>query len=162
MSLLLLAALSSAPASEGQEGFGIYAVNPDLTTGTLEFFREIYVSPDSFPTQVDPIESTGEGFGTLEIENKTTASQLVHVNGVKVGVVGPLTTAKIHRMKQGVYTVKQEAPNGFTFEKKVPTVAGHAFDPTEGRLQPAPEVKPVPMPVGEKPEGLEDSLPAGQ
>ena len=63
MNLLLLAALSTLPASEGHHGFGIYDVNPDLTTGDLEFFREVFVSPDAFPTQVDPLESSGDGFG---------------------------------------------------------------------------------------------------
>ena len=154
MSLFLLAALSSAPASEGHIGFGIYDVNPDLTTGNLEFFREIYVSPDVFPSQIDPVESTGEGFGTLEIENKTTAWQLVHVNEVKVGIVGPLTTARIHSMKEGVYTVALEAPNGFIYEKSITTVEGGAFDPAEGGLLRTPDVRPVDMPVGDKPDEL--------
>jgi hypothetical protein len=164
MSLLLIAALSSAPASEGHHGFGIYDVNPDLTTGDLEYFREIFVSPDAFPTQVDPLESAGDGFGVLEIENKTTASNVVHINGVKVGIVGPLTTAKIHRMKVGTYTVTQEAPNGFTYDKTVSTVEaeGAAFDPAEGTMKPDPAVTPAVMPVVEKPEMVpleDDSAP---
>lgn len=163
MSLLLIAALSSAPASEGHHGFGIYAVNPDLTTGDLEFFREIFVSPDAFPTQVDPLESTGDGFGVLEIQNKTSASNLVHINGVKVGVVGPLTTARVHRMKEGTYTVTQQAPNGFTYDKKVATVAAEtaAFDPAQGTMKPDPAVTPAVMPVGDVPEmvPLEDAAP---
>ena len=154
MSLFLLAALSSAPASEGHVGFGIYDVNPDLTTGNLEFFREIYVSPEAFPSQIDPVESTGEGFGTLENENKTTAWQLVHVNEVKVGVVGPLTTAKIHRMKEGSYTVSFEAPNGFIYEKSISTVEVGDFDPAEGGMLRTPDVAPVDMPVGDKPDEL--------
>lgn len=152
MNLLLLAALSTLPASEGHHGFGIYDVNPDLTTGDLEFFREVFVSPDAFPTQVDPLESSGEGFGVLLIENPITASQIIHVNGVKVGIVGPLTTAKVHRMKEGTYTVSFEAPNGFTYERVVATIeAETAHHPADGAMKPDPAVQPAEMPKGEPP-----------
>ena len=81
---------------------------------------------------------------------------------MKVGIVGPLTTAKVHRMKEGTYTVSFEAPNGFTYERVVATIEPETtHHPADGGMKPDPAVQPAEMPKGEPPEEmtpLEDAV----
>jgi len=155
--LLLLSTLSLAHA-EGSEGFGIWNVDPTYTTGNLEYFLEIFVDAEDFPTQVEPkTAAEGGGTGSLHIENKSTTFEFISINGVKVGRLGPLTTAEVHNLPSGSYDVTIEYPHGFTYTKAIHTVSD--FDPATDTLQPSDEVTPVPLPtVEEVPEALQDKV----
>lgn len=157
--LFLLSALSLAHA-EGSEGFGIWNVDPTYTTGNLEYFLEIYVDGEEFPSQVEPkLADKAGGTGSLHIENKSTTFEFISINGVKVGRLGPLTTAEVHNLTAGTYEVTIEYPHGFTYTKDVQTMGGESFDPETDTLQPSPDVVPVPLPTpDELPEAIEDKL----
>ena len=162
--LLLLSTLSLAHA-EGSEGFGIWNVDPTYTTGNLEYFLEIFVDAEEFPKQVSPkLADKAGGTGSLHIENKSTTFEFISINGVKVGRLGPLTTAEVHNLPAGTYDVTIEYPHGFSYTKTMHTTGtGEAFDPSEAPLQPTDEVQPVPLPtVDEVPEALQEKAPEGE
>ncbi|HJN74408.1 MAG TPA: hypothetical protein QGF58_10795 [Myxococcota bacterium] len=156
--LLLLSALSLAHA-EGSEGFGIWNVDPTYTTGNLEFFLEVFVDAEQFPSQVEPKQADeAGGTGDLHIQNKSTTFEFISINGVKVGRLGPLTTAEVHNLPAGSYDVTIEYPHGFSYTKQMHTTGG-TFDPETEVLVPSDEVVPVPMPtVDEVPEAIRDKV----
>ena len=137
--LLLLLALSAPAFASGDKGFGPFAPNPTYTTGKLEFFLEIYVDPEQVASQIEPTAPpqapgpdpvTGEPApalhtpisGDLVIKNATQSWVDVKVNGVKVGRIGPLTTAVMHGMRSGVYDVTFTLPNGYSWTDSKNTV----------------------------------------
>ena len=152
MTLLLLSLLSAPQANDGSEGFGIWQVDPTYTTGALEYFLEIYVDPAEFAGQVKPTEADGEGQGQLHIKNTSSTFQYISINGVKVGRLGPLTTAKVHGLAAGTYEVTKEYPHGFVYTATVHTLP----EGFEG-IQHDPAVKPAEMPVpDEVPEAVQE------
>lgn len=150
LATLLLVALASPTAlAEGNDGFGIYEVNPDLTTGRMEFFREVYVDPETVSDAIKPNKTLpGPAQGNLRIHNGSSGWQEVRINDVRVGKVGPLTTAVIHDMPSGIYKVTLTMPNGFEYTKNVTTVP----EGQDGPIQRTDAVQPPPMPVGPAPE----------
>ncbi len=143
MTLLLLSLLGSPQANDGSKGFGIWQVDPTYTTGNLEFFLEIYVDPEAFPGQVKPTEADGSGMGELRIQNTSTTFEYISVNGVKIGRLGPLTTARVKGLAAGTYDVTIQYPHGFVYTKSMHTVAS---DAGVGLVR-DPSVGPVEMPV---------------
>jgi hypothetical protein len=151
MTLLLLSLMSAPQANDGSKGFGIWQVDPTYTTGNLEFFLEIYVDPEAFPDQVEPTQADGSGTGELRIQNTTTTFEWISINGVKVGRLGPLTTAHVKGLAAGTYDVTIEYPHGFVYTKSMHTVA-----PEGPGLVRDPAVQPVEMPVpAEVPEAVQ-------
>ncbi|MCB9759645.1 MAG: hypothetical protein H6739_07365 [Alphaproteobacteria bacterium] len=149
--LLLLAALIGGPAhADGADGFGIYEVNPDLTTGKMAFFRELYVDPETISealTPKKPLPAEGATPARLELKNGISGWVVVSVNGDKLGVIGPLTTGVIHDVKPGLYEVTMVAPNGFTFTRTVSTVGPDGAGP----MRKSEDVQEVTLPQGDPP-----------
>ncbi|MCB9746553.1 MAG: hypothetical protein H6740_28520 [Alphaproteobacteria bacterium] len=148
--LLLAALLSPTALAEGSDGFGIYEVNPDLTTGRMEFFREVYVDPATISESIKPkkaLPAGGPKTGDLRIRNGANGWQEVRINDVRVGQVGPLTTAIIHDMPSGLYEVTLTMPNGFAYTSTVST----APEGQDGPIRRSDAVQPVPIPVGAPP-----------
>lgn len=160
--LLLLAALCAplALASGGEKGFGPFGVNPDLTTGRMEFFRELYLDPSTVAEQLTPKAPlaapgpnpvTGEPapalhsapWGDLHIPNTTQSFVDVKVGGVKLGRVGPLTTAVVHQVRSGVYELEFTLPNGYSWTETAATVMPS--------LVRDPAVSPEPLLQGQAP-----------
>lgn len=142
MTLLLLSLLSPADANEGSEGFGIWEVDPTYTQGNLAYLLEIYVDDAEFPSQVEP-KVAGEGTGDLHIRNNSTTFQFISINGVKVGRLGPLTTAEVRGLKAGTYEVTIEYPHGFVYTTDVETTSDGPALP----MQKDPNVTPAEMPT---------------
>lgn len=153
ISLAILASLvgGAALAEDGSKGFGIYGVNPDLTTGEMEFFREVYVDPATFPGQLTPKVPAPEGAperADLSVRNGASAWVDLTINGTKVGKIGPLTTVVIHGVKSGTYEVSMTAPNGFTLKQKVATEGTKVLS---APLTRDPAVTPLPLLEGQPP-----------
>ncbi|MCP4808554.1 MAG: hypothetical protein GY913_00425 [Proteobacteria bacterium] len=143
MTLLLLSLLSTSSANDGNKGFGIWEVDPTYTQGNLAYFLEIYVDDAEFASQVEP-KTAAEGTGELHIRNNSTTFEFISINGVKVGRLGPLTTAKVKGLKAGTYDVTIAYPHGFEYTTEVATVGA---DGPQLPLKKDPNVKPVEMPT---------------
>jgi hypothetical protein len=149
---LVVALCLAAPAAiaEDRGGFGPYAPSPTLTKGRMEGFRELYAPPEAveevgparpLPTEGDTTPAVG--LGDLKLINRTNAFTDVEIDGVKLGRVGPLTTAVIHDLPAGVYDVRFTAPNGLSVVRAV------EVRPVE--IKRAAEVKPAPLLTGPPP-----------
>jgi hypothetical protein len=151
LALAALVVVLAAPAALAEGGgFGPYAPSPTLTQGRLEGFREVVVEVQTVdglsPTRPLPAEGDTPppvGIGDLQLINRTNAFTDVEIAGVKVGRVGPLTTAVIHNMPAGVYDVRFTAPNGLSVVRAV------EVRPVEIRR--AVEVSPEPLLTGPPP-----------
>lgn len=149
LALALCGLAAPAALAEGG-GFGPYAPSPTLTRGRLEGFRELYVAPEAVDTvsPARPLPAEGDapppaGIGDLQLKNSTNAFTDVEIAGVKVGRVGPLTTAVIHDLPAGVYDVRFTAPNGLSVVRAVevrPLV-----------IKRHPEITPEPLLTGPPP-----------
>lgn len=149
MQMLALLALLSGLMADGSEGFGPYKVNPDLTTGRMEFFREVYVDADQIGNLIkpsQPLPAASAATGDLRIHNSATGWVVVSIGDLKIGKVGPLTTAVIHQVPSGFYDITTASANGFKVTQKLSTtVAG------ESPISRDPSVKPPQLPQGEAP-----------
>ncbi len=119
MTWLLTFGLLTAPpaiAGSGQHNaFGPYDVNPALTEGQAEGFRQLYVDPARLGELLQPSEALADtADDVLEVENRTSAWSELTVAGVRVGIVGPLTTVVLHGVKPGAYEAQLLGPTGFT------------------------------------------------
>ncbi|MCK6523555.1 hypothetical protein L6R49_19260 [Myxococcota bacterium] len=149
LALALLGLAAPAALAEGG-GFGPYAPNPTLTRGRLEGFRELYVAADALdslsPARALPPEGDAPppaGIGDLQLINRTNAFTDVEIAGVKVGRVGPLTTAVIHDLPAGVYDVRFTAPNGLSVVR--------ALEVRPVVIKRTTEVTPEPLLIGSPP-----------
>lgn len=154
MTLLLLSLLSPSSANEGNEGFGIWEVDPTYTQGNLAYFLEIYVDDAEFPGQVEP-KTAAEGTGELHIKNTSTTFEFISINGVKVGRLGPLTTAKVKGLKAGTYDVTVAYPHGFEYTSEMATVSGGPSFPIkkDPQCEPGRHAHPGEGPRGGSAEG---------
>ena len=125
LAVLTLGLAATAALAEGG-GFGPYAPNPTLTKGRLDGFRELYIEAEAVdglsPARALPAEGDAPppvGVGDLALINSTNAFTDVEIGGVKLGRVGPLTTAVIHDLPAGVYDVRFTAPNGLSVVRSV-------------------------------------------
>lgn len=161
--LALLAALTlglAAPVAHAEErgGFGPYAPSPTLTKGRLEGFREIYIAAEAVdgvsPARALPAEGDAPppvGPGDLKLVNSTNAFTDVEIAGVKLGRVGPLTTAVIHDLPAGVYDVRFTAPNGLSVVRSVEVRPLVIKRPTEITPEPLLTGPPPPIPTPPSP-----------
>lgn len=99
-----------------------HPANPDLTRGSIDNFFKVYVDPNAMATTLKPKQvfrdATTE---TLPLHNRTTGWQEVMVDGTKIGLIGPLTTAAIHGILAGEYVVKMTNSTGYTATSRVET-----------------------------------------
>lgn len=149
MKTLALLALLSGLAVDGSHGFGPYKVNPDLTTGRMEFFREVYVEVEQIGSLIQPVQplpASASATGDLHISNQANGWVEVTISGQKIGKVGPLTTAVIHDVPSGFYEITTLAANGLVVTHKVATRAEG-----EGPISRDPAVTPPQLPQGEAP-----------
>jgi hypothetical protein len=127
---LLVAAVDKRPTT--------YTVDPRLTTGPVENFRELFVDPVSLASQVSPATAAdGGGRADLVIKNEMTAWGEVTVGSVKVGVIGPLTDGRIRDVPKGTYDVLVTYSNGFVSRRSIATV------------EPAVPADPAPAPAAQ-------------
>ena len=98
-----------------------YTVNPRLSTGPIENFREIYVDPAQAPAQLKPSEAQS-GSSDLSIRNDTMGWSEVTVGGTKIGTIDSLTTGVIHGVPAGTYDVVLRYSNGFEKKLRVGTM----------------------------------------
>ncbi|MEL6342873.1 MAG: hypothetical protein AAFV53_07050 [Myxococcota bacterium] len=126
LTVLLLTLCHPAAAAEPTELRPLrpltYPANPDLSEGGAVNFYRLYVDPAAIAGQLSPTEAAGEGKAELPIINETLAWQEVVVNDTKIGLIGPLTTAVIHDVPAGVYTVAMTNSTGYTASSKVETL----------------------------------------
>jgi len=123
ISILTALALCFATTAKADENtFGVYQVNPGLTTGPVSGFRQLLVEPAGLAAQLTPLAArAGEPVGALSIENTSTAFAKITVGDVLVGILGPLTTGHIQGAAAGTYKVQLELPNGYTKTVEVGT-----------------------------------------
>ena len=76
--------------------------DPNLTSGTLENFRKLYLEEDAILKMFGAQKKTET---SLPIMNKTTGWVDVEYNGKKFGRLQPLTTAVIHGVPVGEYEI---------------------------------------------------------
>lgn len=162
LAALVVFALAVANAEGG--GFGPYAPSPTLTKGRMEGFRELYVAPEAVeglsPARVLPTDGDAPppvGLGDLQLTNATNAFTDVEIAGMKLGRVGPLTTAVIHDLPAGVYDVRFTAPNGLSVVRAVevwPVVIKRHTD-----IQPEPLLTGPPPPIPAPPSPPEPRTP---
>ena len=99
-----------------------YPANPDLSKGPIDNFFKVYVNPNALAATLKPKrEARDATTATLPIVNRTTGWQEVTVDGTKIGVVGPLTTAAIHGVTAGEYVIKMTNSTGYTATTRVAT-----------------------------------------
>ncbi len=138
--LVALGFLAATPAVAGSgthNAFGPYDVNPTLTQGTAEGFRQLYVDPDKLGELLQPVEAVGDtADDRLEVENRTSAWTELTVSGVRVGIVGPLTSVVLHGVKPGAYETSQVGPTGFTTTR---TFTSETFEARKAAAQQAAE-----------------------
>ncbi len=148
-----------------------YVIDATQSTGSMENFREIWVSPVTVAESLQPageksplVQAYGGAKATdLPVRNDRNSYASVNVNGVDIGVVGALTHAVVHGVKPGIYTVAYTYQNGFAETREVATrtvttpltpgsVAGAAYvaepvpswnkSPADGYQAPPPPPKP--------------------
>jgi len=154
-SILLLSLVLAPNANAGEENtFGIFRVNPALSTGPAEGFRQLFVDPNELGTLLSPAAPrSGEPNGQLVIENIATSWARVHVGDTLVGIIGPLTTGHVRDVAAGTYKVSMELPNGYTRNVEIGTVAedGSIVIPKA-----APETEPATISPAEEPEAADE------
>lgn len=158
LAFALLGLVASAAAAEDRGGFGPYAPSPTLTRGRLEGFRELYVAPEVADSlsPARPLPTVDDapppvGLGDLELINRTNAFTDVEIAGVKLGRVGPLTTALIHDLPAGVYDVRFTAPNGLSVVRAVEVRPLVIKRHTDIRPEPLLTGPPPPIPAPPSP-----------
>ena len=107
-----------------------YTVNPRLSTGPIENFREIYVDPAQAPAQLKPAEAEGSGTSDLTIYNDMLGWGDVTVSGTKIGLLDSLTNGVIHGVPAGTYEVTLTYSNGFEKKLRISTMATVAASTT--------------------------------
>lgn len=113
--LLLVATPALASGGGTMNAFGPYDVNPALTTGGATGFRTLFVDPGEFATLVQPAEALGDAADDiLHVQNRTSAWTELSINGVRIGIIGPLTTVVLEGVKPGSYATSQLGPTGMT------------------------------------------------
>ena len=105
-------------------------VNPRLSTGPIENFREIYVDPAQAPAQLKPVEAQGAGMSDLSIYNDRQGWGDVTVSGTKIGLLDSLTNGVIHGVPAGTYEVTLTYSNGYEKKLRVSTMATVAASTT--------------------------------
>jgi hypothetical protein len=100
-----------------------YTVNPRLTTGPIENFRELYVDPAAVPAQLKPAEAQSGTATDLSVRNDLTSWTEVTIAGTKIGVLDALTNGVIHGVAAGTYDVVMHYPNGFEKKLRVNTMS---------------------------------------
>ena len=97
--------------------------DPALSEGNLVNFQRLYVDPDTVAEQLIPSQAIRNPEGkSLAVINKTTGWTDVTISGVQIGRIPPLTTAIIHGVKPGTYTVEQSVENTqYSFTEMVKT-----------------------------------------
>ncbi|GEM_PF-3343837 len=119
LTLALLLATTPATAGSGaMNAFGPYEVNPALTTGHAAGFRQLFVDPAQFGALVSPTEALGDATDdALHIQNRTNAWVELSVSGVRIGIVGPLTTVVLNGVTPGAYSTTQLGPTGMSLTR---------------------------------------------
>lgn len=110
-----------------------FVLDTTMSTGELENFREIWVSPKRLPESLEPVGQDpalaeawgGEAATSLPIRNSRTSYATVSINGVKVGVVDALTNAAVHGVAPGLYEIHAVWQNGY---EETTTVATRVVD----------------------------------
>jgi outer membrane protein OmpA-like peptidoglycan-associated protein len=106
-----------------------FVLDTTMSTGSMENFREIWVSPKRLPETLAPVgqdaalaEAWGsEGATSLPVRNTRTSYATVSINGVKVGVVDALTNAAVHGVAPGLYEIHAVWQNGYEETRTVAT-----------------------------------------
>lgn len=148
-----------------------FVLDTTMSTGSMENFREIWVSPKRLPESLAPVGQDaalaeawgGEAATSLPVRNTRTSYATVSINGVKVGVVDALTNAAVHGVAPGLYEIHAVWQNGYEETRTVATrvvdepltpgsEAGAAYvaelaplwteDPTKGYAEPPPPPPP--------------------
>jgi len=151
LNVFLAAALFCTPAiaedpyeGEGDNTFGPYAVNPDLTKGALSGFRQLHASAETLLGSLKPAAAVAtSGTHVLEIENTALSSVEVLVNDTKVGILGPLTIGRIQDVGAGSYNVVMTHTTGYKQAIKVDTKAIEGSTGT-GEKTPQPPAEDAP------------------
>ncbi len=117
--LALLLATPTALAASGKfNAFGPYDVNPALTTGDAVGFRQLFLDPAQVGSLLEPAEALGDSTDdALHIDNRSTAWMELSVSGVRVGIIGPLTSVVLQGVKPGLYETTQTAPTGMVVDR---------------------------------------------
>jgi hypothetical protein len=118
-------------------------VNPGLSTGTIENFREVFVDPAQAPGQLKPAEAHS-GTSDLSIRNDLTAWTEVTIAGTKIGVLDALQSGVIRGVTAGVYEVALHYPNGFEKKLKVTTMSAAPSATAPVAAPPAGDAQPTP------------------
>ncbi len=132
--VILSAALSAAHATPPVDAHPrlpsrttTFVVDATQSTGKMENFREIWVSPARVgatlaPTgEADPAPVVDPAATSLPIRNSTGSYATITVNGVELGVVDAFTNAAVHGVTPGLYEVKATLQNGFAETRTVAT-----------------------------------------
>lgn len=82
-----------------------HPADPALSEGALENFQRVYVDPNEIIDQLVPATKT-DGTGHLYIRNEYNGWVDVTVSGEKIGRIQPFTTAALHNVANGTYTVE--------------------------------------------------------
>ena len=100
-----------------------FPVNDGITDGAIENFRELYLDPaTSIATAFSKKKQANEDTLTdLPIDNRSTVWTEVEVNGVRVGLLDPLTVAVIHGVPPGDYTVSFTHRHGYKETRTIST-----------------------------------------
>lgn len=98
-----------------------YLVDDKLSEGKIENFRALYVKPEALNGQLQGRGPSG-GAASLPINNEFTSYAEISVEGVKIGVIDPLSNGAIHEVPAGVYAVSFKLQNGYVETRKVRTV----------------------------------------
>jgi hypothetical protein len=129
--VLVLSALLAADAAKRPD---TYTLDPRLTAGPIENFRELFVDPTTVIPQLAPVADAEPGaVGDLAVKNDFTAMTEVSISGTKIGVLGALTDGVIRGVPKGTYDVVMRYANGFEHREQVSTSG----------VVPAPKTAPV-------------------
>jgi outer membrane protein OmpA-like peptidoglycan-associated protein len=142
-----------------------YLVDDKVSEGKIENFRALYVKPEQVNGLIEADRGgKGAGLQSLPINNEFSSYAEISVDGVKIGVIDPMSNGAIHELPAGVYSVSFKLQNGYvetrslrTVRVKGPIVPGgrpaqavvssgqipswHS-DPTLGLVAPPPPEKP--------------------
>lgn len=123
-----------------------YHHNTALTTGRIAGFRSLYGAADALADQLKPTTPGEPGVKEdLPVLNTRSAWSVVHINGVKIGVIGPYDNGTVKGVPAGTYAISFTLPNGYSWARNVPTGAAEATAAAPPlKKAPPPEANPSP------------------
>ncbi|MBL8619213.1 MAG: OmpA family protein [Deltaproteobacteria bacterium] len=100
-----------------------YLVDDKVSEGKIENFRSLYVKPDQVNGLIGAdAKARAPTLQSLPINNEFSSYAEISVDGVRIGVIDPMSNGAIHELPAGIYRVSFKLQNGYVEERSLRTV----------------------------------------